>query len=166
MLKRIRNRRLTQRAADISELARELAQDKRFRKRVLSAVEHGSEAGRRTGRALNPMGAVNRIARDPELLSELRRARRDVQAAYRRLEKKRRTHRLRNSVLVVGVASAAGLPWLRKWLSEDSTPDSTSRPARLEDLTRDELYARAQDADIPGRSEMSKSQLIDALRRQ
>jgi hypothetical protein len=161
MLKGMTNRRLTKRAADVSELARQLAQDKQFRKRLLSAIEHGSKAGRRTRRTLNPMGAVNRVARDPELLGELRRARSDVQAAYRRLETKRRTHRVRNSVMVVGLASAAGLPLVRKWLS-----DSPARPSRLEDLTREELYARAQEADIAGRSEMSKAQLIDALRRQ
>ena len=33
----------------------------------------------------------------------------------------------------------------------------------LRDLTRDELYERAQAAGIPGRSGMSKDQLIDAL---
>jgi DNA end-binding protein Ku len=33
----------------------------------------------------------------------------------------------------------------------------------LEDLSRDELYERAQKADVPGRSSMSKRELIDAL---
>jgi DNA end-binding protein Ku len=33
----------------------------------------------------------------------------------------------------------------------------------LDDLSRDELYERAQDADVPGRSSMSKKELIDAL---
>jgi DNA end-binding protein Ku len=33
----------------------------------------------------------------------------------------------------------------------------------LDDLSRDELYERAQDAEIPGRSSMSKKELIDAL---
>jgi hypothetical protein len=31
-------------------------------------------------------------------------------------------------------------------------------------MTKDELYARAQAAEIPGRSEMSKEQLVAALR--
>jgi len=31
-------------------------------------------------------------------------------------------------------------------------------------LTRDELYERAQEAEIPGRSEMSKDELVEALR--
>jgi len=34
----------------------------------------------------------------------------------------------------------------------------------LDDLTKDELYERAQKADIPGRSEMNKDELVRALR--
>ena len=33
----------------------------------------------------------------------------------------------------------------------------------LSDLTKDEIYARAQESDIPGRSQMTKDELIDAL---
>jgi len=33
----------------------------------------------------------------------------------------------------------------------------------LEDLTRDELYERAQNADVAGRSSMSRKELIAAL---
>jgi len=33
----------------------------------------------------------------------------------------------------------------------------------LEDLTRDELYERAQKADVAGRSSMSRKELIAAL---
>jgi hypothetical protein len=43
-------------------------------------------------------------------------------------------------------------------------PDRFGRPGSLEELTRDELYARAQEAEIPGRSEMSKDELVEALR--
>ena len=46
----------------------------------------------------------------------------------------------------------------------DQTPLNESRASNLEDLTKDELYARAQKADIPGRSEMTKAELIKALR--
>ncbi len=54
-------------------------------------------------------------------------------------------------------------------LLDDATaavePDERSkRPARLEDLTKAELYDRAQDRDIAGRATMSKPQLIKALR--
>jgi len=35
---------------------------------------------------------------------------------------------------------------------------------RLDDLSREELYERAKDADIRGRSQMSKEELVEALR--
>ena len=34
---------------------------------------------------------------------------------------------------------------------------------RLEEMTKEELYERARQAEIPGRSEMSKEELIAAL---
>jgi hypothetical protein len=40
------------------------------------------------------------------------------------------------------------------------------RPRALDDLTKEELYARAQKAEITGRSEMSKDELVAALRSQ
>ena len=46
----------------------------------------------------------------------------------------------------------------------DQTPLKRGRGSNLEDMTKDELYERAQKADIPGRSEMTKSELIEALR--
>jgi hypothetical protein len=46
----------------------------------------------------------------------------------------------------------------------DQTPLNRGRASNLEDMTKDELYERAQKADIPGRSEMTKSELIKALR--
>lgn len=38
------------------------------------------------------------------------------------------------------------------------------RPAALEDWTKQQLYERAQDLDLEGRSTMSKKQLVQALR--
>jgi hypothetical protein len=46
----------------------------------------------------------------------------------------------------------------------DQKPLKRGRGSNLEDMTKDELYERAQKADIPGRSEMTKSELIKALR--
>lgn len=40
-----------------------------------------------------------------------------------------------------------------------------SRSAKkLDDLTKDELYERAREADVPGRSQMTKPELVDVLK--
>ena len=46
----------------------------------------------------------------------------------------------------------------------DQTPLSKVRIQNLEEMTKDELYERAQKADIQGRSDMTKDELIKALR--
>lgn len=40
-----------------------------------------------------------------------------------------------------------------------------SEPARLEDRTRTELYELARELGIAGRDEMSRAELIEAIRR-
>ena len=53
-------------------------------------------------------------------------------------------------------------------LLDDATravePDESGRPASLDNWTKAELYERAQELDIDGRSAMSKRELIRALR--
>jgi hypothetical protein len=183
MFDRNRSEKLKKNAASASALALALAQDKRFRKRLLSALEHGAAAGRRTRRELGLRGVVGRLAADQELLNELRSARSDLQQAYGRLEAKRRRHKLRNYLVLTGLATVASTPRLRArlWtvyskaskrfhlpeaasLSTSEAAGSSAGPKRLEELTKEELYARAQEADIHGRSEMSKEDLIEALR--
>lgn len=45
------------------------------------------------------------------------------------------------------------------------TTQGTGNPnTRLEDRTKDELYNRAKQLDIEGRGDMSKEQLIEAIR--
>ena len=165
MFPRSKTERLKTNAISASELALELAQDEKFRKRLLSAIKHSSEAGRRTRRGLGLTGAVSRIATDQALHAELRSARNDLERAYTRAEAKRSTHRLRRLGVVAGLASLTAVPQLRKRVaSAIARAPRPSVPARLENLTKEELYVRAQAADIPGRSEMSKDQLIEALR--
>jgi hypothetical protein len=38
-----------------------------------------------------------------------------------------------------------------------------SKPEELASLTKDELYQKAKEAEVHGRSEMTKDELIDAL---
>lgn len=48
-----------------------------------------------------------------------------------------------------------------------NTPDASSKGGKAdpyEEWTKDELYERAQELDIEGRSDMTKEELIEALR--
>ena len=178
-----RTAKLRKNAVDASELARQLAQDAKFRKRLASAIGHGVIARRRARRQLGLGGAMRRLANDERLLRELRSARDDLQRASRRIQR-RRSHKLRNAALVGSLAGLAAVPQVRQrvtgLISDEGVrrdavnrgknvlrsyrPDRSGRPGSLEDLTRDELYERAQEAEIPGRSEMSKDELVEALR--
>ena len=186
MFRPSRKERIKANAVNASALALQLAQDRKFRERLLSAIKHGSEAGRRTHGRIDPTGVARQLATDQALQAELRNARTDLQRAYERLDAKRRGHRLRKLTLLASLASLTAVPQLRQRISaliakapknpqqlkvvanrvgaNDSGGGSSSRPHALEDLTKEELYARAQEADIPGRSAMSKEQLADALR--
>jgi hypothetical protein len=170
-----------------SALAAQLARDRRFRKRMKSALEHGARARRLARRRSGVAGTLSRLAADQALRAELKSTRDELQRAYERLEKKRRRNRRRTVLLVLGAASLAARRDVRNRVTgsipgfsgqgesvaepeaaptpavaEPSAPETSSQP--LEDLTKEELYARAQQAKIPGRSEMSKEQLIAALR--
>ena len=183
MLGRSRSAKLRKNAVDVSELARQLAQDRKFRKRMASAIGHGAKARRRARREVGLAGTVRRLASDERLLRELRSARDDLQQASRRV-RRRRSHKLRNAALLGSLAGLAAVPQVRqrvtaavsdekvrrdamdrlKNLRSSYAPNRAGRSGSLDDLTREELYARAQEADIPGRSEMSKDELVEALR--
>jgi hypothetical protein len=180
MMGRSRIERTKSNAASAANYAVQLARDDKFRRLVLSAIEHGAEAGRRTRRSLGLAGALTRLATDQALLKELQGARRDLMQARERLERKRRSHKLRRLIVLASLAALAAIPQVRERFiaairdaarrlrsQKDSTHSGDNAvPAgrRLEDLTREELYARAQEVDLPGRSEMSKDQLVEALR--
>jgi len=66
--------------------------------------------------------------------------------------------------LVLGAGTAILLAVLWRPLSQLVGWARSKAAAPLDELTKDELYRQAQDADIPGRSEMSKDELVRALR--
>jgi hypothetical protein len=178
MLKKDSSDRLKAAAANAAELALQLAGDRRFRERLGSAAGHGARAGLRAQRWLGTLGTLTRLASDQALQMELRAAQTDLQRALARAGARRRRRLIRKLALLVALSSILAISPLRKRLStllteiKDSAANSggnrqdarSESPQNLEDLTRDELYARAQAADIPGRSEMSKADLVAALR--
>jgi hypothetical protein len=77
--------------------------------------------------------------------------------------------------VVAGFVASRAAPWVvsRVRPAIDAGRARMRRPARvgarrderpLEDLTKEELYERAQAADIEGRSTMSKDELVRALK--
>jgi uncharacterized membrane protein len=104
-----------EKAVSGTELAVALAQDKKFRRELMSAIGHGAGARRRAARQIGLTAVVSRIAADKELRGQLREMARNVQNAWTRVEKKR-SHRLRNSLILLGAggaAAAAAVPQLR-----------------------------------------------------
>jgi uncharacterized membrane protein len=88
-------------AVSAAELATSLAKDKKFRKQLISAIGHGTIAKRRASKRIGFVAAVTRLGADQMLKSELRKMTRNLENAWGRVEKKR-SHKLRNSLLVAG----------------------------------------------------------------
>ena len=108
-----------EKAASGTDLAVTLAQDKKFRQELMSAIGHGAGARRRVARQIGLMAVVSRLAADKELRRQLRQMIRNVQTAWTRVEKKR-SHRLRNLLIVLGlggVAASAAAPPVRRSVS-------------------------------------------------
>jgi uncharacterized membrane protein len=93
-------------AVSAAELAASLAKDKKFRKQLLSAVTHGTIAKRRAQKRIGFFAAATRLAADPKLKIELRKMTQHLDKAWGRVEKKR-SHKLRNTLLVAGLGGAA-----------------------------------------------------------
>ena len=181
MKRRIRIQKLKENAPVALELAFQLAQDPEFRMRLSSALEHSKEVRRRLRSGRGIAGTARRLAADQALQAELQEARRDLQHAYALAGAKPHGARLRRITTLAALASLAAVPEVRQRLAAlletasknrqhlqgiatAAIPDNNGRPSTLEDLTKEELYARAQKAEIPGRSDMSKEELVAALR--
>jgi uncharacterized membrane protein len=116
MFGRSKTQTVKESAARGTDLALSLARDKRFRKQLLSAVGHGATARQRAASRIGFVSAVHRLGADMELRSELRQMTQNLQNALTRAEKKR-SHKLRNFLLVIGgigAAVAATRPQARK----------------------------------------------------
>jgi uncharacterized membrane protein len=120
MIGRSKTQAVKESAASGTDLAVSLAQDKKFRKQLLSAVGHGAAARQRAASRIGLVAAVHRLGTDKELRSELRQMTENLQNAWTQVEKKR-SHKLRNFLIVVagiGTAAAALAPRARKKVSK------------------------------------------------
>jgi len=101
--------------------ADEIIRDERLRADILAAVGHGSEAGDRIRKDIEDAGITRRLAEDKKLRMKLRATLDDLESANERL-RRRRSHRFRNFVLILGGVGlvAAFAPTVRRWLTDDA----------------------------------------------
>jgi hypothetical protein len=94
------------------------AQDKRLRADLSAALAHGSKASNRVKKDIAAGGAYESLAADKKLRRNLRAMLDDLDAASDRLRRKR-SHRVRNAVLVLAgaMAAALALPKIRSWIA-------------------------------------------------
>jgi uncharacterized membrane protein len=112
-------------AASGKNLALALSRDKKFRKQLVSAIGHGASARRKAAKRVGMTAAAARLAADKDLQRELKTMTKNLQSAWTRVEKKR-SHKLRNTMLVLGGgALAAGAVKFRERLT-GSMPSSAN----------------------------------------
>jgi uncharacterized membrane protein len=107
-------------AGTLGVYADRLAHDGKLRDRLGAAVSHGVAASRRVQRQTGLAGTALRLAQDDDLREHLRKMIAEVENARKRLRRKR-SHRMRNTMLVVagsGAAVVAFVPQLRHRLLE------------------------------------------------
>jgi hypothetical protein len=106
-------------AADaVVEYVGPLAKDDKLHRRIAAAIVAGSAARQRVRKQTGVTGLARRLASDPVLRSQIIELGTQLQAAEKRA-KKARTHKRRNSVLLLsGVAIViAGVPFAREKLT-------------------------------------------------
>jgi len=134
MLRDTKTVALKEKAASGKELAVALAQDKKFRKELISAIGHGRVARRRAARQRGLVAAAGRLAADQRLRRELRQMTQNLQRALTRAEKKR-SHRLRNVIVLAGAGgvAAVAVPRARRWLSGGALGRRGNTPRTIEE---------------------------------
>ena len=112
---------------DLVKYAQEVARDERLRADMRAALEHGSTASQRFKKDVQAGGIYARLASDRKLRKNLRAMLDDLDDAAQRMRPKR-THRVRNALLVIGGAIAAALAFPRV---RDLFGTSTDEPEPL-----------------------------------
>ena len=112
MLRSTKTQAVKDSAVSAAELATSLAKDKKFRKQLIAAIGHGTIAKRRASKRIGFVAAVTRLGADAKLKSELLKMTRNLENAWGRVEKKR-SHKLRNSLLVIGGIGGAAVATMK-----------------------------------------------------
>lgn len=108
--------------------ADEIARDERLRTDLRDAMEHGVEARDRIRKDMAGGSITTRLAHDRKLRKKVRAMLDDLESAGDRVRRRKR-HRLRNGLLVlggVGAVALAAIPNVRRRISDVVTGDSQS----------------------------------------
>jgi uncharacterized membrane protein len=108
MFGRTKTQAVKDRATSSKDFALALSRDRKFRKQLLSAIGHGAKAKRRAAKRVGFLAAATRLVNDKQLRKELDTMTKNLQQAWNRVERKqKRSHKLRNTMLVLGGGAAA-----------------------------------------------------------
>jgi uncharacterized membrane protein len=108
MFRRSKTQAVKDQAASSKDFALALSRDRKFRKELLSAIGHGAKARRRAAKRVGFLAAATRLANDKQLKRELETMTKNLKHAWNRVEvKQKRSHKLRNTMLVLGGGAAA-----------------------------------------------------------
>jgi uncharacterized membrane protein len=108
MFGRTKTQAVKEHAASSKDFALALSRDRKFRKQLLEAIGHGAKAKRRAAKRVGFLAAATRLANDKQLRRELETMNKNLQQAWNRVERKqKRSHKLRNTMLVLGGGAAA-----------------------------------------------------------
>lgn len=107
---------------EVLSYADSVVRDEALRAHLIAAAGHGAEMGDRLKKDVDGDGIMKRLTNDRRLRKELRAAIDDLDSAGDRLRRKR-SHRLRNVILIVvgAGAVAATVPSARRWLADRGT---------------------------------------------
>jgi uncharacterized membrane protein len=116
--------------SEMSGFASSLAKDKKFRKELLSAVNHATLAQRRAKRKMGFLAVARGMSRDQKLRREVKKMINSLDNAWSRVEKKR-SHKVRNTLLVLGGVGGAAAVAVKTRVHE-KMPIGGTAPRTLE----------------------------------
>jgi hypothetical protein len=111
--------RVTDALSDAIVFTDEMVRNQRLRSDLRAAIDHGQRAGHRVREDVGANGVTSRLASDKRLRKNLRALVDDLESAGTQL-RRRRSHRVRNALLVVaGTGAVVALaPGARHWIAE------------------------------------------------
>ncbi len=115
MFGRTKTQAVKDRAASSKDFALALSRDKKFRKQLISAIGHGTKAKRRASKRIGFLAAATRLTNDKQLRRELETMTKNLEQAWNRVQRKQnRSHKLRNTMLVLGGGAAVAAAALKR----------------------------------------------------